>query len=247
VSYNETYIRALPRDPEWVYIYWETQSGSVDALRNQMGHENYSSSKRILRLLDITDIDYNGSNAWSHYDTEINQFANNWYLRIPEPGRSYVLELGHLAANGGFYLIIRSNVFSAPRGGISEQTDETWKTVGAVEPARSSGKEVKTVTGTNERNVVPVAAAEKVSPEGETSPRKAPFPGVETSPRKAPSPGAEPTPRDVPSSGTEPTLQDAQAPGAVTMPRAMPFPGMPSSPGVWSPGVSSPGAGFKAH
>jgi hypothetical protein len=138
-SYEQTYLYALPRDPEWIYLYWEFEEKTLGSIRQSMGTETYELSKRILRLIDITGIEYRGDNAWSTTDIEINTYANNWYLKAPEPGRRYLIECGHLAPDGAFYLITRSNPVDLPRGSVSDVSDEQWMTAHTDELIEASG------------------------------------------------------------------------------------------------------------
>jgi hypothetical protein len=169
-EYGETYMRALPRDPEWTYVYWEFTPATINSLKKYMGIQFYESSKRILRLLDITDVEYNGSNAWHHYDFEINSYANTWFLKIPEPGRTYLIECGQITEDGKFYLIIRSNTFSVPRASVSLVNDEEWTTVSTDELIAISANALKGGIGSSERNAG-IAPFLNSSP-GNTSPGK---------------------------------------------------------------------------
>jgi hypothetical protein len=155
-SYNETYMRAIPRDPQWLFAYWEISDSTRKELRGKMGESAFSSAKRILRLLDITDISYDGSNAQRFIDIEINEFANNWYVQVPESGRNYVLELGLLTTTGRFFLVTKSNVATVPRMGVSLLQDEEWATV-SDELIRMSADAMRTGMGSSERRF---AAAE---------------------------------------------------------------------------------------
>jgi hypothetical protein len=156
-SYNETYMRAIPRDPQWLFAYWEICDATRKELRGKMGESAFTSGKRILRLLDITDISYDGSNAQRFIDIEINEFANNWYVQVPESGRSYVLELGLLTTTGRFYLVTKSNIVTVPRMGVSPLQDEEWATVSTDELIRMSADAMRTGMGSSERRF---AAAE---------------------------------------------------------------------------------------
>jgi hypothetical protein len=151
-EYGETYMRALPRDPEWTYVYWEFTPATISSLKKYIGAEDYDSSRRILRLHDITDVEYNGSNSWHHFDIEINVYANTWFLKIPEPARTYIVECGHITADGKFFLIIRSNIFSVPKTGISPINDEEWSTVSTDELIAISANALKGGIGSSERN-----------------------------------------------------------------------------------------------
>ncbi|MBD3422800.1 MAG: DUF4912 domain-containing protein [Chitinivibrionales bacterium] len=138
--YNKDYMRALPRDPEWVYVYWEITARLAESIRNRMGDHLYHQSTRILRMLDVTDIEFSGANAWRCIDTEINPYANNWYVKAPESGRAYLVQAGHLAPDGTFYEMLRSNTVAVPRAGVSDKTDEEWQTVNTDELIRLSGQ-----------------------------------------------------------------------------------------------------------
>jgi hypothetical protein len=156
-SYNETYMRAMARDPQWLFSYWEISEGTRKDLRAKMGENAFASAKRIMRLIDVTDINYDGSNAERYVDIEINEFANNWYVQVPESGRSYVLELGFLSTTGRFYCAARSNAISVPRMGVSPLQDEEWATVSTDELIRMSSDAMRSGMGSSERRF---AAAE---------------------------------------------------------------------------------------
>ncbi len=95
-----------------------------------MGHEAFSQSRRILRVYEITDLEFDGSNAHSSFDIDVGCVAVNWYIRVPAPGRSYVIDLGLLTPAGVFVLFTRSNTFHMPRKGVSEILDEEWSSPG---------------------------------------------------------------------------------------------------------------------
>jgi hypothetical protein len=156
-SYNETYMRAMPRDPQWLFAYWEISEATRKQLRSKMGESAFSSAKRILRLLDVTDLAYDGSNAERYNDIEINESANNWYVQVPESGRTYVLELGLLTTDGKFFLATRSNTVGIPRIGVSQIQDEDWATVSTDELIRMSADSMRAAMGSSERRF---AAAE---------------------------------------------------------------------------------------
>lgn len=134
--YNRTYLRALPKDPEWLFAYWEISKELIDTLRNKMGDEQFEAAKPILRLLDITDIDYNGTNAWKCFDIHVHYYANNWYVKVPEPGRVYIIEYGTITPEGVFFSIMQSNVVKTPRDNYSEIIDEEWSTASSSELTR---------------------------------------------------------------------------------------------------------------
>jgi hypothetical protein len=139
-NYNDTYMRAIPRDPQWLFVYWEISESTRNEIRTSVGDALFVTAKRILRLVDISDISYDGKNAQNFIDIEINEFANNWYIQVPQAGRTYLVEYGILTVDGRTYLPIRSNSLSIPREGVSPVRDEEWFTVATPELIRVSSE-----------------------------------------------------------------------------------------------------------
>jgi hypothetical protein len=150
-SYNDTYMRAMPRDPEWLFVYWEISEPFRESLKRKMGDAAFQTSKKLLRICDVTDIDYNGSNAQRYTDIEINDYANNWYVRVPESGRAYVVECGFLTSDGKFYLAVRSNVVNVPHYGLSSVRDGEWNSANTDELLRMSAAGLKRGLGASEK------------------------------------------------------------------------------------------------
>lgn len=121
-NYNETKIIAMIKDPEWVYCYWEINND----LKKRIGLDQF---KAVLRVYDITDIAFNGENANSFFDLEIDSDSEKWYIKMPEANRSYCIDLGFIDSEGHFHFIARSNFIAVPRLGVSDQYDEHWMTV----------------------------------------------------------------------------------------------------------------------
>jgi hypothetical protein len=150
-TYNETYMRAIPRDPEWIFVYWEISEPTMNDLKRKMGGTEFGIAKKLLRLCDVTEIIYNGSNAWRYTDIEINRIANNWYIKVPEPSRTYLVECGFLTSDGRFLLAVRSNVVKVPRLGLSPVLDQQWSTAASDELIRMSAAGIKRGLGASEK------------------------------------------------------------------------------------------------
>jgi len=126
LEYGDTKVVALVRDPEWVFLYWEIGSHR----RAELGIPRGAHQRAMaLRVYDVTDIHFDGTNAHSFYDVAVNDMAASWYLRVPEPSRAYIVDLGMYDADGDFVIIARSNAISSPPQGMSPQTDEQWMSV----------------------------------------------------------------------------------------------------------------------
>ncbi len=137
--YGVTRIVSLPRDPEWAFTYWEITPESEEQVLRRLGSEMYNKSRRIVRVYDITNINFTGANAHSSHDIDVGPYASNWYLRLPAADRNYILDIGILTPTGEFILLARSNVFHMPRTGISEVMDEEWASSENAEILRVAG------------------------------------------------------------------------------------------------------------
>ncbi|MFA5114572.1 MAG: DUF4912 domain-containing protein [Candidatus Omnitrophota bacterium] len=124
-GYHENKIVLQVRDPWWLHSYWELTSDAIDALRRRLG-ESFRGSRMALRVYDVSYIIFDGKNANSYFDIEVNPQATSWYIDTKGPGRSWCVELGFRLANGDFIAIIRSNTVHTPIDGPSWITDEEW-------------------------------------------------------------------------------------------------------------------------
>lgn len=123
--YNQTHIVLLVRDPYWLYTYWEVASETKNQLSQKFGG-GYQ-FPLILRVYDITNLDFNGSNSNYYFDVSISHQMNNWYINVGNPNRTFCVDLGFIQADGSFYTIARSNLVSTPRDTVSDIIDEAWQ------------------------------------------------------------------------------------------------------------------------
>ncbi len=125
-GYGDHKIIAMVRDPWWLYAYWEISHQEENRVIELIRKRGASPQKSVLRVYDITDINFNGSNAHSYFDIELKGLASNWYINVGKPNRAWVIEIGIIASNGEFYRLARSNYVKTPRFGMSEIMDEEW-------------------------------------------------------------------------------------------------------------------------
>ena len=124
-SYDQDKIILQVRDPRWLHAYWELRNQTTEGLKKKLGDDFYR-AKKVLRVYDVTNIIFDGSNANNFFDIPVNDFANNWYIDTAGPGRSWCVDLGLILANGTFITVLRSNVVGTPLDGPSWITDEEW-------------------------------------------------------------------------------------------------------------------------
>lgn len=123
-SYGVDNLVLMVRDPWWLFSYWEVTSGKLEEIKGVLG-DNFSKSETVLRVYDISNISFDGTNAHNYFDIPVGMDARNWYLNVPGDGRSWCVDLG-LRGPHGFYTILRSNPVSCPSASPSWITDEEY-------------------------------------------------------------------------------------------------------------------------
>jgi len=129
-SYGKTEASLLPRDPRWMFIYWDITEEKKKNIRKEHGEDVFSRSNSVVRVHDVTGVaDFNGSNSSRHSDVPITLEARNWYIQAQESGRSYCCEIGIILPDGRFILLARTNTVGLPPGRVSDAVDEKWMSV----------------------------------------------------------------------------------------------------------------------
>jgi hypothetical protein len=124
-GYGKDRIVVMVRDPYWLHAYWELTRQAVRRAESALGQE-WHGAKPILRLLDVGGHDTSSASETIVRDIDIHGGCNNWYIDVPNPPRSYRLDIGYLSRSGRFYVLARSNVVTTPRAGVSDVIDENW-------------------------------------------------------------------------------------------------------------------------
>lgn len=125
-GYGDNKIVILVRDPWWVFSYWEITEHKDREVRHHITQKGVTPVKSILRVYDITDVDFNGKNAHNFFDIELRDMATNWYINVGAPNRAWIVDIGILADNNEFFVLARSNCVKTPRFGMSDVIDEEW-------------------------------------------------------------------------------------------------------------------------
>lgn len=124
-SYGDNKVVLMVRDPHWAYVYWEINSRKVAEVRSRL-ESDFDHSRLILRVYDITGIEFNGFNAHSFFDIEIPNVLGNWYVHLGRPNRTFCIDIGYRNQEGGIFSLSRSNKITSPRDSFSEVADEEW-------------------------------------------------------------------------------------------------------------------------
>jgi hypothetical protein len=124
-SYGVTELVLLPIDPHWIFAYWEVTPQALSDLMNRLG-PRASQGRYVLRIYDVTAIEFTGSNAHSFFDLPVDLSARNWYINLWSSEKSLVGDLGYLLPDAQFLLLVRSNVVQTARSGVSIFTEARW-------------------------------------------------------------------------------------------------------------------------
>ncbi len=116
-------IVLMVRDPYWVFAYWDVSEETLGRARAALGGES-DGVRRVLRVYDVTGVDFDGGNANSFSDIAIGGEAADWYINTGAPRRTFVVDIGLLSHSGRFLTLARSNKAATPSDSPSDSTED---------------------------------------------------------------------------------------------------------------------------
>lgn len=114
--YNQTIVKVLAQTPTTLFIYWDISDDDRENYKKQYGDNFFETTKPIL-------IVYNDTLGY-HFEIEINDFANSWYLHVADSKCDYRIELGrrpiseNIKINTNYIYITTSNKIESPNDKI---------------------------------------------------------------------------------------------------------------------------------
>lgn len=124
-GYGEEKIALMVRDPYLVHAYWEVTPARIEREKAWFGWN----SKLVVRIYDVTGIQFDGRNALGYFDQEVFERLGSWYFDVGRPSHSFIADVGLLSPEGKFLTLARSNHILMPRDGVSDVLDEEWMLV----------------------------------------------------------------------------------------------------------------------
>ncbi|MCA9265546.1 MAG: DUF4912 domain-containing protein [Planctomycetales bacterium] len=124
----EDRIVLMVRDPYWLHVYWELTPRCVERARAALS-ERWHGAKPVLRLMTIPNKNISNNPECLSRVIDIHGSVRNWYIDVPNPPCTYVVEIGYLAMDGHFHMLARSNEVTTPRPGSSDMVDNHWSDV----------------------------------------------------------------------------------------------------------------------
>ena len=112
-------------DPYWLHAYWQLSLQSIQRAEAALG-QDWHGAIPILRVFDVTSQDTTSTSEAPIRDINIHGGCSHWYIDIPQPPRSYRVDVGYRTRTNRFFPLSRSNVVAPPPAGTSESLDENW-------------------------------------------------------------------------------------------------------------------------
>ena len=84
--YNETVVKILAQTPKILFVYWDIADSDREKYKEKYGEYFFNDTYPVLIVHNKT-LNY-------YQEIEINDFANSWYLSIPDSRSEYNVELG---------------------------------------------------------------------------------------------------------------------------------------------------------
>jgi len=120
-TYNKDKLVAMPVNPHWLHFYWDFSQENKEFFKSR------EIVKVVLRVYDVTYIEFDGTNAHRTFEVIIDPInLKNYYLNVPAPGAHYLGEIGYYDVNGTYKPLIRSNLCKMPVNSPSQSTRERW-------------------------------------------------------------------------------------------------------------------------
>jgi glycosyltransferase involved in cell wall biosynthesis len=108
VPMTEDYIALSMVHPRLGHVHWNILKKSLGAVQNRQGSK-FKGTPIVVRINDVTDILFDGTNAHMFFDMEISGHQGNYYFTIERPARNYLAEIGLRSVDGSFHPLARSN------------------------------------------------------------------------------------------------------------------------------------------
>jgi hypothetical protein len=127
-AYGEMTITAMPRDPHWIYTYWELPQNDIEAARKFLSSNG--DYEIVLRVYDLTAWRMEQTKMPHSFEIDAKYPLGNWYINTNAPGHDFVVEVGLKDKNTGeFIFMARSNTVSTPPSEVAPLEEGVWKSL----------------------------------------------------------------------------------------------------------------------
>ena len=116
-TYKKDKLVGLEVNPSWIHFYWDFSEKTEEILKTH--------SPLVFRVYDVTDIEFNGTNAHRTFEMEIGMSTRKYYVQVPQPNADYIAEIGYKEGNR-FVPLLRSNLVTTPPSSPKLAQMELW-------------------------------------------------------------------------------------------------------------------------
>ncbi len=124
-GYGHDRITATAVDPNQLFVYWELREETIERVRAEHG----PLLRLQLRVYDTTGRIFDGSNAHSSFDRDIQRSDRQWFCDVGKPASSAHVEIGLMGADGRFHRLGRSGRVDFPRAAPAAPRPLEWMRV----------------------------------------------------------------------------------------------------------------------
>ncbi len=114
-------------EPRRLHAFWEIDDDDVASLKKRLG--GVLVFKNVLRVYNITNMQFNGANERYFFDMEIGPGEEKLYIDLWTSGGEYCVEVGIKTKEGDFFPLARSNSVSAPKTEPARFSEPKWMKV----------------------------------------------------------------------------------------------------------------------
>jgi hypothetical protein len=113
-GYGRDRVTAIAVDPDRLFVYWEVRDETLDAARERLGPAG-ARAVLVLRVYDTSGRIFDGENAHSYFDQDVQRNDRQWFCHVGKPSSSAHLEMGLRTPDGRFLKLMRSGRVDFPR------------------------------------------------------------------------------------------------------------------------------------
>ncbi|MCX5681897.1 MAG: DUF4912 domain-containing protein, partial [Candidatus Omnitrophica bacterium] len=122
---EETRLRLMARDPNWIHAYWHVSPAAENEAQKKLGAK-YAKSQRVLRMHDVTCVNFNGQNSNRTFDIDVQPESKSWNVDVWQDNVSFCAQVGLRTEQGEFYPLAESNFVHTARSSFSDRGDLIW-------------------------------------------------------------------------------------------------------------------------
>ena len=132
-GYGESIVKAMARDPDWLYVYWEITDEAIGDARQRLGHDPIE-THCCLRIYDASARGFDAGDPACHTAITVDRCTRDWFVHVGKPCSSCYVEIGVQSVDGAFEPIARSGRADFPAKGPTQNRSVEWLTVEEAGP-----------------------------------------------------------------------------------------------------------------